>query len=98
MTVPKTCEHCDALHPAIHCALKDPSTEALPRAVWSGHIMGIGVHVLDDGRRIIDAEDLTMLFERIGSGDLDAVTFAEAFRSFADGGPVPQSGTGTEER
>lgn len=58
---------------------------AIPTAVWSGQIMGIGVYVLDDGRRIIDADDLTMVFERIGSGDLDPDAFGQAIKRFFDG-------------
>lgn len=62
----------------------------LPKAVWSGAIMGVKVHVLDDGRRIIDADDLENLFERIGSGEVDALEFATAYRRFE---ARPLSGT-----
>lgn len=59
--------------------------EPLPRAVWSGEIMGIRVHVLDDGRRIIDADDLVKVFERLGSGDLDPTEFGKAMAAFSHG-------------
>lgn len=53
-----------------------------PRAVWSGSIMGVRVHVLDDGRRIIDAEDLAQVFERVATGDLDVERFCEEMVKF----------------
>lgn len=67
----------------------------LPKAMWSGEIMGIRVHVLDDGRRIIDADDLTEVFERIGSGDLDPEAFGKAMAQFTVG-EVPQTSTDTK--
>ncbi|HET9045063.1 MAG TPA: hypothetical protein VFN70_18035 [Burkholderiales bacterium] len=57
----------------------------LPTAKWSGTIMGIRVHVLDNGQRIIDAEDLTTIFERIATGDLDPTKFGEAMARFKAG-------------
>ena len=53
----------------------------LPRATHEGEIMGIRVAVLEDGTRVINAEDLALLFERVGH-DIDPVRFAEALRDF----------------
>ena len=55
-------------------------------AVWSGEVMGVPVHVLDDGRRIVDAEGLTAALERIGAGTLDAGAFAAAYNAWMRGG------------
>lgn len=42
-------------------------TDALPKAVWEGSFTMFGVplrcYVLDDGRRIIDADDLRRMYE-----------------------------------
>ena len=60
-------------------------------AVWSGEIMGVTVHVLNDGRRIIDAESMQRLFMDIANGeddDFDATAFATEFGSFAKGGDI----------
>lgn len=59
--------------------------DELPRATHEGEIMGIRVAVLEDGTRVINAEDLTELFERIGE-DIDPVTFAQALRDFGGEG------------
>lgn len=56
-----------------------------PLAVWSGRIMGIRVHVLDDGRRIIDGNDLARVFDRIAAGELDAATLGAAIAAFEAG-------------
>lgn len=56
----------------------------LPEAVWSGEIYGIKVHVLDDGRRIIDADDLNRVFD--GTETIEDLTgFAKAMRRFMNG-------------
>ena len=67
----------------------------MPKAVWSGTIMGIGVHVLDDGRRIIDAAGFETLLERLLEEKDDAAlnAAAAAFASFAAGGPLPPGGS-----
>lgn len=57
----------------------------LPHAVWSGEIMGMKVHVLSDGARIIEADSL----ERFLNGDLvidDPVAFAVSFTRWKNGG------------
>lgn len=59
----------------------DQTGDALPVAVWSGEIMGIKVHVLDDGRRIIDADDFAKVLMG-GMPDADVMTFARAFREW----------------
>ena len=58
----------------------------VPLAVWSGEVMGVPVHVLDDGRRIVDVEGLTAALERIGAGTLDAGAFAAAYNAWMRGG------------
>ena len=63
--------------------------QPLPRATHEGEIMGIRVAVLEDGTRVINAEDLALLFERVTGvdADIDPVAFAEALRDFGkDGG------------
>lgn len=63
--------------------------EKLPIAVWSGEIMGVGAHVLDDGRRIIDAADLDRLFQRVATGEFDvaaAEEFARQYKAWMAGG------------
>lgn len=55
--------------------------DELPRATHEGEIMGIRVAVLEDGTRVIVAEDLAKLFERIGD-DIDPVAFAQALKDF----------------
>jgi hypothetical protein len=60
--------------------------DALPKAVWSGDIMGVKVHVLDDGRRIVDADSLETFLtrlERTDGVDLDA--FSKAYKAFLEG-------------
>jgi hypothetical protein len=46
----------------------------IPKAVWSGVfvVFGVELHcsVLDDGRRIIDAEDVAKLFAAIDAEDV----------------------------
>lgn len=59
-------------------------TDHLPRAVWSGSFM-IGeiemrCHVLEDGRRIIDAESMEALLGGDALGDDTADAFAEFMR------------------
>jgi hypothetical protein len=63
----------------------------LPVAVRSGEIMGVKVHVLDDGRRLIDAEDLERLFRGEIRG-LDLAAFAVAFGEWAG-----QTGSAAQE-
>lgn len=64
-----------------------------PVAVWSGEMQISGVtlhvHVLDDGRRIIEAQDLTALFEAWGSGAEVDEAEAEAFFRWQQGGDLP---------
>ncbi len=80
------------------------SEEQLPVAVWSGEIMGVQVHVLDDGRRIVDSASFNRvvgnLMGDIANGeeddDFDPIAFAEAFAKFMRGEPVPQGGTADE--
>ena len=67
------------------------SDEDLPVAVWSGEIMGVTVHVLNDGRRIIDADAISRLFSDIANGeddDFDPTAFAAEFSSFMKGGDL----------
>jgi hypothetical protein len=63
-----------------------PTAERLPTAVHSSTLKLSGVelrcHVLDDGRRIIDADDLARLFEAWGNDvplHLDEVEQIAAF-------------------
>lgn len=69
----------------------------VPVAVWSGEIMGVKVHVLDDGRRIIDAEDMMGLFLGDRLGDIDLEEFGRRFKEWADGGAAPSGSTGNHE-
>jgi hypothetical protein len=62
--------------------MSDPD---MPVAVWSGEIHGIKVHVLDNGQRIIDADDLRQLFSECTLDSFDMSEFAKAFKSFMDG-------------
>lgn len=61
-------------------------SEQLPVAVWSGEIMGVRVHVLDNGMRIVDAEDMWSLLERMGEPGFDLVGFATSFSRWQNGG------------
>ena len=44
-----------------------PDTETLPRAVWAGTFKFFGIdlrcYVLEDGRRIIDAGDMSKMYD-----------------------------------
>lgn len=64
-------------------------SEKLPIAVWEGEIMGVRVAVLDDGRRVINADDVEALFAGDRFGDLDFLEFATAFKTWADEGEKP---------
>lgn len=63
----------------------EENEERVPVAVCSGEIMGLKVHVLDDGSRIIDAADLEILVEKLGDSDFDMPAFARAYRRFVEG-------------
>lgn len=68
----------------------------LPTAVWSGEIMGVKVHVLDDGRRIVDADDLWRLINRVESGDdFDVEAFGKEYAEFMNGA-TPHKGEVTK--
>jgi hypothetical protein len=64
---------------------------------WSGEVMGMRVHVLSDGRRIIDAEDLDRFFGRLVTGknedgsNFDVDGFAAAFGRFMNGSTESES-------
>lgn len=69
------------------------STASEPVAIWSGEMQMSGVtlhvHVLDDGRRIIEAQDLAAVFEAWGSGAEVDEAEAEAFARWQRGGDLP---------
>lgn len=63
----------------------------LPAVKWSGEVMGLKVYVLDNGQRIIDAEDMDRFFGLLVTGknedgtDFDVDGFAAAFGRFMNG-------------
>lgn len=63
-TVAWKCRSCGAYQLA-------PERESIPRAIWEGTFKLFGVelrcYVLDDGARIINAEDVAKLFEQMES-------------------------------
>ena len=65
-------------------------TETLPRAVWEGEFNLFGVplrcYVLDDGRRIIDADDLGRIYAADQRG-VEAGDEHDAFLSWLKGTP-----------
>jgi hypothetical protein len=54
----------------------------LPHPIWSGEFVVFGTtlhcHVLSNGHRIIEADDVARLFAAIGNADLHADVPAEA--------------------
>ena len=75
-------------------SMTNPQDKNLPTVIWSGSFRVLGVdvrcHVLDDGRRIIDAESMEALFGDgvLGKADGDISSF-EALAVFARGTGVP---------
>jgi hypothetical protein len=67
-----------------------------PVAVWSGELTMCGVtlhiHVLDDGRRIIDAADFEAFFRAMESGAEMSQAEAEAFARWERGGEASGDG------
>ncbi len=62
--------------------------ERIPVAVWSGTLFGLRVYVLDDGRRIVDADDLHKFLEGLASGDgpgFDLRDFGDEYAKFMRG-------------
>lgn len=49
--------------------------EVVHDVVWSGEIMGIRVHVLENGKRVIDARDIEKLFGLAEGEGFDPVLF-----------------------
>jgi hypothetical protein len=65
-----------------------------PVAVWSGEFLLSGVilhcYMLDDGQRIIDADDFAALLKAWGEGaKLPSPAEAEAFGRWQHGGDLP---------
>lgn len=90
------CEGCDEQHR--HLVEKHIGTpdEALPVAVWEGTIMGMRCVVLNDGRRVIDADDLAAFFDRMGEDGMsvqDILDEAEDLKAFLEGRTMPSGGT-----
>jgi hypothetical protein len=60
-------------------------------AKWEGEVMGMRVAVLDDGERIVNADDLAGFFERLESGDVSEEQL-EGLAMFCRGRGVPSGG------
>lgn len=60
---------------------------AIPQATWSGEIniagLTLHVHVLDDGRRIIDAADVEAFFAWLGGNGTSDEEIREASETVA---------------
>ena len=74
--------------------MTNPQDENLPTVIWSGlfRVLGVDVrcHVLDDGRRIIDAESMEALFGGgvLGKADGDISSF-DGLAAFVRGTGLP---------
>lgn len=63
-------------------ATDEGDESGLPKAVWSGEICGVRVHVLDNGERIVDADDFTRLLNGEGPEGFDVDEFAAKFSAW----------------
>jgi hypothetical protein len=63
----------------------------LPKAVWSGEIMGVVVHVLDNGQRIVDGKSFASFLEKFLDPDpaFDLEGFADVFGHWMKYGTLP---------
>jgi hypothetical protein len=69
-------------------------SDELPHATWSGVIGGIRVHVLSDGRRIIDADD----FHRLLNGEIPEADLGNPeLTAFIRGEGSPAQSAATEK-
>ena len=73
-------------------SMTNPQDKNLPTVIWSGSFRVLGVdvrcHVLDDGRRIIDAESMEALFGGDDPADGASSSF-DALAVFVRGTGVP---------
>ncbi len=77
-----------------------PADERIPVAVWSGTLFGLRVYVLDNGQRIVDAEDLHKFLEGLASGDglgFDLRDFGDAYARFMRGESSPATSNARED-
>lgn len=75
------------------CSAEVP--KEMPKAVWAGSLFGVRVYVLEDGRRIVDAEDVHRLLNGEMPEGFDMEDFGEAFARWQRE-PVP--GPGAESK
>ena len=71
-------------------------TEEIPMVVWEGAFVLFGVkvrcYVLDDGQRIMNADDTSRLFERMGDKDCPQLSASDvlAFGKWHAEGRLPK--------
>jgi hypothetical protein len=70
----------------------------IPKAVWSGEIMGLKVHVLDNGQRIVDCESFQEFLEQLADESEEGVydDFVEEFHRFMNEDPRTSDSEGEQ--
>lgn len=80
--------------------LLDDDFNVIPQVVSTGHVRFLGrtlvVHVLDDGRRIVDADSLVAVTEML-HGEATTQGEKDALSAFLRGNGRPPSASVTEE-